>query len=194
MENERNYAYIQLEQVKNLLDTYEKFYIENQNAFKKRKIIERIIATTGLIFSLGVFLFGLVCIILNGFSDLPKFFLGLFLILGSFGIFTIVVALVAIQSERRELFFSQQEMEIYRENKNTFFLLNSINFPKDCMCSGFAREVLAELKKNKNQNIDEIYTKCKTINYDIATDPTAKFINKNRFFITKAMTFMGIYH
>ncbi len=190
--SEKEILYAKIIKVEKLLEEYEDYLNCNRKKFLRRETALRMFCGGGLLLSFGVFAFAVFNLIFGGYSTVGGFLISLIAICFAIGIFVTVVAMSAFQLNSRDCYISTDEYKIYKNNKNTFSLIDEVNFPKDYMCSGFAKTVLAELEKDNITALDKVYLKCRSVNFDILKDSTAEHIITNRNFIYKIKNYMGI--
>lgn len=189
---EKNELCSQLKQIEKLLSDYEELCRNNIDRMRKIKTMELVIRNTLLSIIFFVFMLGFCTLCLAEFSDYLITVKSLVLIFLSLVAFIIIALFDYFQTETSKKFLSDEEMHIYKNNKNTFKLLNKLSFPKDYMCSGFANAVINEIKKGKSKNLEEIYAKCRYIEFDMNYDSSADYIKDNRDYINKVVLYTGL--
>lgn len=189
---EKNELCSHLKQIEKLLSDYEELCRNNIDRMRKIKTMELVIRNTLLSIIFFVFMLGFCTLCLAGFSDYLITVKSLVLIFLSLVAFIIIALFDYFQTETSKKFLSDEEMHIYKNNKNTFKLLNKLSFPKDYMCSGFANAVINEIKKGKSKNLEEIYAKCRYIEFDMNYDSSADYIKDNRDYINKVVLYTGL--
>ncbi|MGN1466718.1 MAG: hypothetical protein ACI4W1_00265 [Ruminococcus sp.] len=189
---EKNELCSQLKQIEKLLSDYEELCKNNIDRTRKIKTMELFFSKTLLFIVFFVFMLGFGTLCLAGFSDYLITVKSLVLIFLSLVAFIIIALFDYFQTETSKKFLSDEEMYIYKNNKNTFKLLNKLSFPKDYMCSGFANAVINEIKKGKSKNLEEIYAKCRYIEFDMNYDSSADYIKDNRDYINKVVLYTGL--
>lgn len=189
---EKNELCSQLKQIEKLLSDYEELCRNNIDRTRKIKTMELVFRKTLLSIVFFVFMLGFGKLCLAGFSDYLITVKSLVLIFLSLVAFIIIALFDYFQTETSKKFLSDEEMHIYKNNKNTFKLLNKLSFPKDYMCSGFANAVINEIKKGKSKNLEEIYAKCRYIEFDMNYDSSADYIKDNRDYINKVVLYTGL--
>lgn len=189
---EKNELCSQLKQIEKLLSDYEELCRNNIDRTRKIKTMELVFRKTLLSIVFFVFMLGFCTLCLAEFSDYLITVKSLVLIFLSLVAFIIIALFDYFQTETSKKFLSDEEMHIYKNNKNTFKLLNKLSFPKDYMCSGFANAVINEIKKGKSKNLEEIYAKCRYIEFDMNYDSSADYIKDNRDYINKVVLYTGL--
>lgn len=189
---EKNELCSHLKQIEKLLSDYEELCRNNIDRMRKIKTMELVIRNTLLSIIFFVFMLGFCTLCLAEFSDYLITVKSLVLIFLSLVAFIIIALFDYFQTETSKKFLSDEEMHIYKNNKNTFKLLNKLSFPKDYMCSGFANAVINEIKKGKSKNLEEIYAKCRYIEFDMNYDSSADYIKDNRDYINKVVLYTGL--
>lgn len=189
---ENNELCNQLKQIEKLLSDYEKLCKNNIDKMRRTKNMEVLFRKILLFMIFFAFMLGFCTLCSVGFSDSFIFFKSLILISLSLVAFIIIALFDYFQTETSKKFLSTEEIYIYKNNKNTFQLLDKLSFPKDYMCSGFANAVINEIKKGKSQNLEEIYAKCRYIEFDMNYDSSADYIKDNRDYINKAVLYTGL--
>lgn len=190
--SEKEIIYSKICMVEKLLEEYENYLSENSKKLLRRQSILRAFCGGGLLLSLGVFAFGIFNLIFGGYRSATGILLTLISICFAIGLFITVVMISAFYLNSNENYLSTDEYDIYKNNKSTFALIDELKFPKDYLCSGFAKTVLAELDKDSLTALDKVYLKCRSVNFDILKDSTAEYIITNRNFICKIKNYMGI--
>lgn len=190
--SEKEIIYSKICMVEKLLEEYENYLTQNRKKLLRRQNTLRIFCGAGLLLSLGAFAFGLFNLIFGGFRSAKGVILTLISISLAIGLFVMVVMISAFYLNSNENYLSTDEYDIYKNNKSTFAIIDELKFPKDYMCSGFAKTVLAELDKDSLTALDKVYLKCRSVNFDILKDSTAEHIITNRNFIYKIKNYMGI--
>lgn len=190
--SEKEILYSKICQVEKLLEEYETYLINNNKRFLRRHNILRIFCGSGLLISFGLFAFAVFYIIFGGYKSVSGYIISLISICFSIGVFIMVVAMSAFYLNSKDYYINNQEYAIYKNNKCAFTLIGEIKFPLDYICSGFAKTVREELKKDTAKELEEVYIKCRSVKFDIANDLSAQYINTNRNYIFKIKNYMGI--
>lgn len=178
--------------VEKLLEEYEAYVTRSHKKLLRHNTCLRVFCGGGLLVAFGLCCFAVFNLILGGLMSIEGFIISLIAIFIAIGVFVTVVAFSAFHINSRDVFISDDEYSIYKNNKGTFAFFKEINFPLDYMCSGFAKAVRNEIEKGSSNEIDDIYIKCRSVNFDIANDATADYINANRDFVVKIRRYMGI--
>ncbi len=191
-DRDKDYCCRALGQIADLLRDYERYRKRNVKKIKKQIYFMRGCLCAAFCAGVVTTAFSLYKISAAGRTDYGDALFGMVLLLVGVDILIVTTIFCSFRIEWEKIGISKGELEIYRNNKEAFAFIKDLSFPRDYLCSGFAQSVLKEVRQAEKKPIDDIYARCKLVNFDILSDDTARYIACNRNYVQKIQSFMGI--
>lgn len=191
-DGEKAVIYDEIKKIADLLEDYESYRIENSRHFKRKIIFEKMWTGSGICLWFITLILGIAGFCTANVYGITEFIFAVALMFISAAVLVVTASLSAFRLDNQKHFITDGEFEIYCKNKKAFISVKELAFPKDYMCSGYAKAVLKEIKYRQKADLGDIYKKCKFIEYDILRDNSAEFIRFNRGYVQKIQAFMGL--